>query len=57
MGLDSGSANRHPGLSFEKIHDLIDERSGEQLYFLLNAPVLLLVSLHTQHDEAYRRGR
>ena len=59
----------HPGLNFEKIHGLIDEASGEQLYSLRvtqsaralvclhQGPTLVLVSLHAQHDEAYRRKR
>jgi len=59
----------HPGLNFEKIHGLIDEVSGEQLYSLrvtqsaralaclCSGPVLVLVSLHSQHDDAYGRKR
>lgn len=56
----------HPGLNFEKLHGMIEPLSGEQLYSLrvtrgtraisclLKGPVLVLVSLHTQHDKAYR---
>ena len=56
----------HPGLNFEKLHGMIEPLSGEQLYSLrvtrgtraiaclLRGPVLVLVSLHTQHDKAYR---
>lgn len=56
----------HPGLNFEKLHGMIEPLSGEQLYSLrvtrgtraiaclLRRPVLVLVSLHTQHDKAYR---
>lgn len=53
-----------PGLNFEKLHGMIEPLSGEQLYSLrvnrgaraitclLRGPVLVLVSLHTQHDKA-----
>jgi hypothetical protein len=56
----------HPGLNFEMLHGMIEPLSGEQLYSLrvnrgtraiaclLRGPVLVLVSLHTQHDKAYR---
>ena len=56
----------HPGLNFEKLHGMIEPLCGEQLYSLrvncgaraiaclLRGPVLVLVSLHTQHDKAYR---
>lgn len=56
----------HPGLNFEKLCGMIEPLSGEQLYSLrvtrgtraiaclLKGPVLVLVSLHTQHDKAYR---
>ena len=56
----------HLGLNFEKLHGMIEPISGEQLYSLrvnrgvraiaclLRGPVLVLVSLHTQHDKAYR---
>lgn len=56
----------HPGLNFEKLHGMIEPLSGEQLYSLrvnrgagaiaclLRGPVLVLVSLYTQHDKAYR---
>jgi len=57
----------HPGLNFEKLHGMIEPISGEQLYSirvtgsaravtcLLKGPILVLVSLHTQHDNAYKR--
>ncbi len=57
----------HPGLNFEKLHGMIEPVSGEQLYslrvtgsaravsFLLKGPTIVLISLHTQHDTAYRR--
>lgn len=56
-----------PGLNFEKLHGMIEPVSGEQLYSiritgsiravicLLNGPTIVLISLHTQHDNAYRR--
>lgn len=57
----------HPGLSFEKLHGMIEPTTGEQLYSLrvtgsaraitclLKGPILVLVSLHVQHDKAYRK--
>lgn len=56
----------HPGLNFEKLHGMVEPVSGEQLYSLrvtgsaraiaclVNGPTLVLVSLHVQHDKAYR---
>ncbi|NCD35425.1 MAG: hypothetical protein EOL87_18735 [Spartobacteria bacterium] len=58
---------KHPGLHFEKLHGLIEPGTGQQLYSLrvtgsaravaclLDGPTVVLVSLHTQHDAAYRR--
>jgi len=57
----------HPGLNFEKLHGMIEPATGEQLYSLrvtgsaravtclLKGPVIVLVSLHVQHDKAYRK--
>ncbi len=57
----------HPGLNFEKLHGMIEPTSGEQLYSLRvggsaraivclrQGPTLVLVSLHVQHDKAYRK--
>ena len=57
----------HPGLNFEKLHGMIEPNSGEQLYSLrvtgsaraisclIKGPTLVLVSLHLQHDKAYRK--
>ena len=57
----------HPGLDFEKLHGMIEPNSGEQLYSLrvtgsaraisclIKGPTLVLVSLHLQHDKAYRK--
>ena len=57
----------HSGLNFEKLHGMIEPVSGEQLYSLritgsaraisclLKGPTIVLVSLHTQHDKAYRK--
>jgi hypothetical protein len=57
----------HPGLNFEKLHGMIEPATGEQLYSLrvtgsaraitclLRGPTMVLVSLHVQHDKAYRR--
>ena len=58
---------KHPGLNFEKLHGMIEPVTGEQLYSLrvtgsaravtclLKEPVIVLISLHTRHDSAYRR--
>lgn len=58
---------KHPGLNFEKLHGLIEPGTGHQLYSLrvtasaravtclLSGPTLVLVSLHVQHDKAYRK--
>lgn len=57
----------HPGLNFEKLHGMIEPTTGLQLYSLrvtgsaraitclLNGPTIVLVSLHAQHDKAYRK--
>lgn len=57
----------HPGLNFEKLHGMIEPGSAEQLYSLrltgsarvitclLKGPTIVLVTLHVQHDKAYRR--
>jgi hypothetical protein len=57
----------HPGLHFEKLHGMIEPTSNEQLYSLRvsgaaraiaclrQGPILVLVSLHVQHDKAYRK--
>jgi hypothetical protein len=57
----------HPGINFEKLHGMIEPNTGEQLYSLrvtgsaraisclINGPTLVLVSLHLQHDKAYRK--
>jgi hypothetical protein len=57
----------HPGLNLEKLHGMMEPLSGEQLYSLrvtgsaraitclLKGPTVVLVSLHAQHDKAYRK--
>jgi len=57
----------HPGLNFEKLHGMIEPNTGEQLYSLrvtgsaraisclIKGPTLVLVTLHLQHDKAYRK--
>ena len=67
QALDLPQLWTHPGLNFEKLHGMIEPSTGQQLYSLrvtgstraiaclLNAPVPVLVSLHTQHDKAYRK--
>ncbi len=56
----------HPGLNFEKLHGMVEPQSGEQFYSLritgraraitclIKGPTIVLVTLHTQHDKAYR---
>jgi hypothetical protein len=58
---------QYPGLNFEKLHGMIEPVSGQQLYSirvtgsaravtcLIEGPTIVLISLHTQHDNAYRR--
>jgi hypothetical protein len=57
----------HPGLNFEKLHGMIEPVTCEQLYSLrvtgsaraitclIKGPTIVLVSLHVQHDKAYRK--
>jgi hypothetical protein len=58
---------QHQGLNFEKLHGMIEPTTGEQLYSLrvtgsaraisclLKGPTIVLLSLHVQHDKAYRK--
>jgi len=58
---------RYPGLNFEKLHGMIEPATGEQLYSLrvtgsaravtclLKGPTIVFISLHVQHDKAYRK--
>jgi hypothetical protein len=67
QSLDMVQLWTHPGLNFEKLHGMVEPFSGEQLYSLrvtgsaravtclLKGPTIVLISLHTQHDNAYRR--
>lgn len=67
QALDLPQLWTHPGLNFEKLHGMIEPTTGQQLYSLrvtgssravaclLSGPTLVLVSLHTQHDKAYRK--
>ena len=66
QSLDMPQLWSHPGLNFEKLQGMIEPGTGQQLYSiritgsaraitcLLSGPVIVLVSLHTQHDKAYR---
>ena len=57
----------HPGLNFEKLHGMIEPSTGQQLFSLrvtgsaraitclLTGPAIVLISLHIQHDKAYRK--
>jgi hypothetical protein len=67
LSLDLVQLWKHPGLNFEKLHGMIEPISGEQLYSirvtgaaravtcLLKGPTIVLISLQTQHDNAYKR--
>lgn len=67
QSLDLPQLWTHPGLNFEKLHGMVEPTTGQQLYSLrvtgsvraitclLNGPTIVLVSLHTQHDKAYRK--
>lgn len=65
--LDLSQLWKHPGLNFEKLHGMIEPVTGEQLYSLrvtssaraitclIKGPSIVLVTLHVQHDKAYRK--
>jgi hypothetical protein len=65
--LDLPQLWNHTGLNFEKLHGMLEPINGEQLYSLRvggsslaiaclrQGPTLVLVSLHVQHDKAYRK--
>lgn len=66
QALDLNQLWSHPGLNFEKLHGMIEPATNQQLYSLrvtgsaraitclLKGPTIVLVSLHVQHDKAYR---
>ena len=67
QSLDLAQLWSHPGLNFEKLHGMIEPTTNQHLYSirvtgsaraiscLINGPIIVLISLHTQHDKAYRR--
>lgn len=67
QSLDLPDPWKHPGLNFEKLHGMIEPCTGHQLYSLrvtasaravtclLSGPTLVMVSLHVQHDNEYRK--
>ncbi len=67
LSLDLPQLWAHRGLNFEKLHGMVEPSTGLQLYSLrvtgssravsclLNGPAIVLVSLHVQHDKAYRK--
>jgi len=67
QALDLSQLWSHPGLNFEKLHSMIEPVTGQQLYSLrvtgsvraisclVSGPTIVLVSLHLQHDKAYRK--
>jgi hypothetical protein len=66
--IDLNQLWKHPGLNFEKLHGMIEPATGEQLYSLrvtasaraitclVTGPTIVLVSLHSQHDNAYKKN-
>jgi len=66
QSLDLIQMRNYPGLNFEKLHGMIEPNTGEQLYSirvtgsaraiacLLRGPTIVLISLYTQHDKAYK---
>jgi len=66
QSLDLPGVRIHRGLHFEKLHGMIEPVTGEPLYSLrvarraraitciVSGPTLVLISLHPQHDSAYR---
>ena len=67
LELDLSQLRIHPGLNFEKLHGMVEPSTGRQLYSLrvtgsaraitclLNGPTIVLVTLHIQHDKAYKK--
>ena len=67
QALDLTQLWNHPALNFEKLHGMIEPTTREQLYSLrvtgsaraitclVKGPTIVLVSLHVQHDKAYRK--
>jgi hypothetical protein len=65
---DVSTLGAHHGLRFEKIHGFIEPSSGRQVHSiritrgvramccLEEGPAIILVSLHAQHDKAYRKN-
>ena len=67
QALDLPQLWNHSSLNFEKLHGMIEPTTREQLYslrvngavraivYLRKGPTVVLVSLHVQHDKAYRK--
>ena len=67
QNLDLPQLWSHSGLNFEKLHGMIEPVTGEQLYSLrvsgavraiaclCKGPTVILISLHVQHNKAYRK--
>lgn len=66
QSLDLVQLRSYPGLNFEKLHGMVEPLTGQQLFSLritgsaraitclLSGPTIVLISLHAQHDKAYR---
>ena len=64
---DISALGAHHGLKFEMIHGFIEPSSGRQIHSIRitravramccldEGPTIILVSLHVQHDKAYRK--
>jgi hypothetical protein len=67
--IDDTQLLSHPGLKFEKLLGFIEPETGWQIYSLritqsvratatlTDGPTVVLLALHTRHDETYRRKR
>lgn len=65
---DISALGAYHGLKFEMIHGFIEPSSGKQIHSIRvtrgvramccldEGPTIILVSLHTQHDKAYRKN-
>jgi hypothetical protein len=67
VALDLPALWKHPGLHFEKLHGYVAPTTGDPLYSirvtqaaralaaLRTGPVVVLLTLHVQHEETDRR--
>ena len=67
QSLDLIQLRSHVGLNFEKLQGMVEPFTNRQLYSLrvtgsaraitclLKGPTIVLITLHVQHDKAYRK--